>query len=230
VKFRFAACFVAGSLVLAVSQPSAAQSDMMISGNQTTATRDCAGGNATVSGNENKLTLQNCNMVSILGNDNTIRAESARQISVPGNHNIVTWTRLDDGKAPGISNLGTNNRIREARPPGATSDAADSRTRGGSPARGPAPSGAPFAVTQDGRRLTHDCRGGPALVAGNRNTLTLRNCTSMTVAGNSNIVDATMVQNLTVQGNDNTVTWHPAPDGSEPTVSDVGNRNKVVRR
>lgn len=102
--------------------------------NKKTITHDCAKSpDATVSGNENKITLTGtCTSVSIKGNKNVLTIESSKEVSVTGNENTVTVTASDkistmgnkntvtwkkgiSDKKPSVSNLGTKNKISEAK-------------------------------------------------------------------------------------------------------------------
>jgi hypothetical protein len=85
---------------------------VVISNNEQTRTIDCTGGNVTVDGNVNTLSLTGeCQNVEINGNENTVRIEAAAAISVAGNQNRVTWRRGVGSASPRISNLGTANSI-----------------------------------------------------------------------------------------------------------------------
>jgi hypothetical protein len=76
----------------------------------------------------------------------------------------------------------------------------------------------------NGNSLTRsvDCKGDAAVVNGNRSTLTLRNCSQVTVNGNQNDVNVS-TDAVTVLGSNNTVTW----TGSKPTVVNMGSNNTV---
>ena len=82
-----------------------------------------------------------------------------------------------------------------------------------------------LVMQQNNQTGTRDCAGGDARIDGNSNTLTLRNCTKVTVAGNSNEINAGTAAALSLLGNDNHVSW----GGQRPRISDVGSRNVVVR-
>jgi len=75
-----------------------------------------------------------------------------------------------------------------------------------------------------------DCSGGVALVGGNSNTLTLRNCSVITVNGNDNSVTAVGAASLVLNGNQNQIQWTENADGSRPKVVDHGNGNRVARK
>jgi hypothetical protein len=84
-------------------------------------------------------------------------------------------------------------------------------------------------VTIDENNLTaqRDCKGGEAVVNGNSNVLTFAHCPKVTVMGNKNRVDTGDATSIAVFGNDNAVSWHAAPDGTPPRVSNPGSRNTI---
>ena len=76
--------------------------------NGVTGARDCRGGEATIAGNRNHLTLRNCRRLSVEGNDNvlTVRLLPPAVIDVPGNRNRVRYS-TPPGARPRVSVLGT---------------------------------------------------------------------------------------------------------------------------
>jgi hypothetical protein len=102
--------------------------DINITKNEQTGTKDCAGGTATVSSNENTLTLKNCAKVvvegsenkltlegtatlEVPGNKNNVKAGAVKSINTMGNDNAVTYKPGAGGKKPAIANLGSRNKI-----------------------------------------------------------------------------------------------------------------------
>ena len=83
-------------------------------------------------------------------------------------------------------------------------------------------------IDQDGRKEDHDCRGGSAVVNGDRNDLTFRNCDQVSVNGNANVVAVRAVKTVLVNGGDNKLTWEQADDGSRPRITDNGRGNTVT--
>jgi DUF3060 family protein len=106
--------------------------------------------------------------------------------------------------------------------------------------------GAKAEFTDNSKTITHDCGKQPeAVVMGNENTITFTGkCVKVYVPGNENTVTVDSVEILLVQGNrnkiaanatdkistpgnENTVTWKKGVAAAKPSVSDVGNKNKI---
>jgi hypothetical protein len=87
--------------------------------------------------------------------------------------------------------------------------------------------GKQFALTGDGKTVTHDCKGGQAVISGNKNKATLKNCATTSLNGDFNIVSVTGLETMAISGNDNVVNWVRKIGGDEPDVADAGERNKV---
>jgi hypothetical protein len=120
--------------VLAAASGRAVAADLSI-GSQETGERDCGGGSAVVSGNENQLTLKNCGRVKVMGNKNnltlaegspsvevtgnknSVAVDKAQSISILGNDNSGTWKEATDvkKKKPAISILGKRNSVSQAK-------------------------------------------------------------------------------------------------------------------
>ncbi len=82
-------------------------------------------------------------------------------------------------------------------------------------------------IDDDGRKEDHDCRGASAVVNGDRNDLTLRNCDQVTVNGNANTVAVRAVGAVLINGGDNRLIWEQAADGRRPRITDNGHGNTV---
>jgi len=82
-------------------------------------------------------------------------------------------------------------------------------------------------IDDDGRKEDHDCRGASAVVNGDRNDLTLRNCDQVTVNGNANTVAVRAVGAVLINGGDNRLSWEQAADGRRPRITDNGRGNTV---
>ena len=82
-------------------------------------------------------------------------------------------------------------------------------------------------IDHDGRKADHDCRGGSAVINGDRNELSLRNCDQVTVNGDANRVSVRAVATVLLNGGDNTLAWEEAADGSRPKITDNGRGNTV---
>ena len=80
--------------------------------NGVTARMDCRGGAASISGNNNHLTLQDCSRLSLLGNRNDVVVSlvGSAVIEVPGNRNQVTYTVVRGGEAK-VSVLGSGDVV-----------------------------------------------------------------------------------------------------------------------
>ena len=64
-------------------------------------------------------------------------------------------------------------------------------------------------------------------VLGNQNALTLEGCTVLDVMGNKNTIKAGPAKTIKVMGNKNTITFQPGPKGEKPTISNLGNGNRI---
>jgi hypothetical protein len=107
--------------------------------------------------------------------------------------------------------------------PGAGSSAASGETEGVDTSD----DGKQIAISEDGKVVTHDCKGGQAAISSNKNKVTLKNCAQVSIGGNFNVVSAAGAETIAVAGNDNVVTWTKAAGGDAPDVADGGERNKV---
>lgn len=92
----------------------------------------------------------------------------------------------------------------------------------------PAGAALKLRVDKDGLKETHDCRGGSALVNGDRNELTFSNCSQLSVNGSGNVVAVRGGGVVAINGDDNKLTWEPAADGSRPRITDNGKGNTVT--
>jgi hypothetical protein len=78
-------------------------------------TYDCAGGTATIQGNDNVLTLRNCPELVVNGNNNAITLQTGvKLIRALGNGNGITWSQGLGGQAPRIESLGSKNDIKRS--------------------------------------------------------------------------------------------------------------------
>jgi len=107
----------------------------------------------------------------------------------------------------------------------------------------PTPAG-DISITKNGKKGTHDCKGGTATISGNANTMTFKNCkkvmvagnknkitleacSAVEVAGNKNTAKAGQVKSISAMGNDNSVTYKIGPKKEKPSISNLGSRNKI---
>jgi hypothetical protein len=88
----------------------------------------------------------------------------------------------------------------------------------------------PWVVGGNDKTVTHNCHGGAAIIDGNRNTLTLEECSTVQVNGNNNVISAAAPDELNVMGNKNQITWSKKPDGSAPRISNLGSGNKIQEK
>jgi len=190
-----------------------AASDIVVGSDQRR-TYDCSGGSATVRGGFNVLTLRNCTKLIVDGGDNTIDAGVVDAIEVAGADNKITWTESADGRRPRIVNEGEGNVI--VSKPAAAGAATIKEGSAGK-----------IRIDQDRQRGSHDCRGASAVVNGDANDLSFRNCDQVAVNGDANAVAVRGVQSVLVNGNDNKLTWELAEDGSRPRITDNGRGNTV---
>ena len=113
--------------------------------------------------------------------------------------------------------------------PAAAGTAAVKEGSAGTPSRssGQAPAAGKIRIDQDRQRGSHDCRGASAVVNGDTNELSFRNCDQVSVNGDANAVAVRGVQSVLINGNDNKLTWELAEDGSRPRITDNGRGNTV---
>jgi len=252
---RVAVQIILAGAFTATALPAVAARPVAVAGTGVTETHDCAGGDASVAGDSNTVTLRNCENVRVMGESNSVDAGTASTITVLGAHNNVTWTR--GAREPKVSNLGVSNSVAEgvgtgksgAHTASAKSHGSDVVVSGSSGSvtvdRNGAvniggdggsvsvdPSGSvsvrPSAkgdliLDDDNRTSTRDCGGAGAVVNGDSNTLTFRNCTSIVVNGDRNTIDAGTVESVHLNGDANTVSWR----GTRPRIEDLGHRNTV---
>ncbi|WP_425145599.1 DUF3060 domain-containing protein [Deinococcus sp.] len=86
-------------------------------------------------------------------------------------------------------------------------------------------------VQGDGVVRSMKCSGDAATITGNSNKLTLTgNCTKLSVQGNKNVVSVAVVGQIVATGNGNSVTWGKALRGSKPSITQIGNGNKITKK
>ena len=227
--------FAGACLLGLVAQVPASAADIIVDTADEKRTYDCQGGAAVINGGNNVLTLRNCTEVTVNGGDNLVDAGTARAINVLGSGNRVNYTMVEGRGKPKVVNLGKQNEVGTigAPKPDVTSDdtpRADGSRIEAKGGRATVTGDKGIVILESGRRDTLDCAGGTASVVGSNNTLTLRNCTEVTITGNDNEVDVGDARTLSVHGNQNEVTWIEGPEGRRPTVSQVGKHNVVKRR
>ena len=94
---------------------------------------------------------------------------------------------------------------------------------------------------------TYNCEGGTANVKGNRDTVTLTDCSQVSITGNynhvtlsgnspdldvmgnNNQVAAGHVKKISTMGNKNAVTWTSPNEDEKPSISNLGNGNSISR-
>ena len=99
-----------------------------------------------------------------------------------------------------------------------------------------------------GKGATWDCKTDPSVninhgkgtytfkgeckhinVNGGHNTLTIENVGELDINDASNTVNVTTVGTINLVGADNKITWKKAQSGDKPTISTVGDNNKVTQ-
>jgi hypothetical protein len=229
---------VVSALVLAAASVPA--DAVVINGNKASRTYDCKGDDAVVNGNQNALTLHDCQTVTVNGNQNDVSVKSAATIMVSGRSNNVTW----NGSKPKIVNVGQNNHVAAgAGSEGtgrnengdATVDIDSSGVKfgdisigsGGIKIRENPSASEPFVVSQDAGTITHDCKGGDAAISGSANTVRFVDCHSVDIDGDRNTVHVDGVSVLKVTGDENTVSWSAS---HAPEISNRGERNTIAKK
>lgn len=222
-----AVMIVAATSYLTAARPVLLAAADIVIGSDEKRTYDCRGGSATVRGGFNVLTFRNCTKITVDGGDNTIDAGVVDAIEIAGADNKVTWTESADGRRPRIVNEGEGNVI--VSKPAAASAAPSKEGSTGTSSRGSgqAATAAKIRIDQDRQKGSHDCRGASALVNGDANDLSFRNCDQVSVNGDGNTVAVRGVASVLVNGNDNKLTWELAEDGSRPRITDNGRGNTV---
>ncbi len=73
---------------------------------------NCAGGDLTVNGNDNQLTVANCRAVVVAGNDNVVdvRFAAPGQLTVAGNDDRVSYTHMPH-VAVSVTNVGNDSTV-----------------------------------------------------------------------------------------------------------------------
>ncbi len=101
------------------ADPSAAEAPAAVafSGSHAFRSLQCRGGDATVSGHDNRLKLSDCSRLTVSGADNSIDVtlSSPGEVTVSGARNAVTYRAPADG-APRITDSGRGNVVRPTAP------------------------------------------------------------------------------------------------------------------
>ena len=200
----------------------------------------------SINGNANQVDAGVVGALSLLGNDNKVTwtpdADGRKPpIANLGSRNVVS--EIDRGAAVAVA-------PKREQPRSEGSGTVQPRTASpqspsaGTPARGPrlegsvaAVAGAPLAMTGgdtlmvdgEGQRHTYDCHGGSIAVTGDRNDLTLKNCTNVSVTGDHNSIDVGGATVLNFTGDDNAVKWRDTAGHAKPTIADTGEGNRFTR-
>lgn len=211
LSFCLASSFAAAS--------TAAGEAVTVLGNGQRQSHDCHGGNAAVDGNDNVLAFRNCSKLAVNGSRNVIDAGAVSALSLFGNGNKVTWAEGPGARQAKVVDVGSNNAVIKGtglpqydKAGGAPANGDESvtlRTTSGSGVL--ETTAGNVLVSGDGQRSAHDCRGGTALVNGNRNVVAFSNC-----------------RTIVINGDQNTVTWIEA-SGATPKVVDTGKGNSVSK-
>ena len=250
VQTLLAAALVASAASLASAKPVA------VTGTGVTQTHDCAGGDASVAGESNTVTLRHCESVRVMGEGNHVDAGTASAITVLGANNRVTWVR--GTREPKVSNLGVGNTVAEATGTGKDGgDAASAKARGSDVAV----SGGGGSVTVDrkgnvniggeGGAISVDpggnvslkpSRDGKDLILNDDGRTTTHDCAGAgaIVNGDSNTLKLRDCRSVVVNGDDNTIDAGAVETiavhgdsntvswrGTKPVVSDDGRRNTI---
>ena len=211
--------------------------------------RNCT--TVTVKGGDNTVDAGLADTIEVRGADNTVtwteRADGRRpRIANRGGDNVIT-----SRKAPAGTTAAPPASAPAARPAPAHTGSAPADTTGrvlitpdgvkvqgseGSVTVGAGgtvtikenPSGGKIRVDQDKSKGSYDCKGASAVVNGDHNELTFRNCDQLAVNGHFNTVDVRGVAGVTLNGGDNKLLWEEAADGSRPKITDNGRGNTVT--
>lgn len=219
-----------GVLILAMAWGGPAHArQALLAGNAQTQTLDCAGDEAVLRGNDNRLALRGrCRSVLVEGNDNRISAAvaSGAPIRIRGNGNQLRYRAAGGGPAR-VNVAGMDNLVTRGdgvpQTPVPPPDAPDqTRLFGGSEA--------PLALREENMRRSVDCTGRDVLVEGNGNEYTLQGgCRSLTVRGEGVVIHAEMRpgSQISLQGNGDVVTWLLSAPGSDPTTVIDGEGSRI---
>ena len=209
--------------------------------------RDCT--ELIVNGGDNTIDAGVVDAIEVAGADNRITwSESADgrrpRITNEGRNNVIVSKRAAAGtaKTPAPSSTAPTSRVtvsgdqvKVQGPDGSVTVGADGSVTlkegsAGSSGRSSgqaAPAAGRIRIDQDGQRQTHDCRRASAVVNGDKNDLTFRNCNQVSLNGSANIVAVRAVLSVQINGDDNKLTWELADDGSRPRITDNGRGNTV---
>jgi hypothetical protein len=109
----FLAVLYCGTMASPIVAQVAGNLELEGTGNKINATLDCVGGNATIKGSANVLTITGkCSSLKLAGTGNKITIEfgPAANIDIYGTSNTIVWTSTD-GKPPTVKYYGTANTV-----------------------------------------------------------------------------------------------------------------------
>lgn len=180
-----------------------------------TRTLDCARRDAVVGGSRNTVVFTGaCAMLQIRGDANTVTVALApgALIDIEGSRNRVRIS-TQRGALPRLRALGAGTDV-------APLDGSS------------APAAGSAQLVGEGQKITLDCNGGPATLAGTRNQITLLgSCRALTVRGEASVVRASLAASapVLIEGNAIALIYSVAGAGAPPTISLNGMGSAAVR-
>jgi hypothetical protein len=69
----------------------------------------------SITGNDNKVTVESAKTISVSGNDNNLNATAVDAVSLSGNDNIVSWKKGVSAAKAKVANSGNDNKISQAK-------------------------------------------------------------------------------------------------------------------
>jgi Protein of unknown function (DUF3060) len=203
-----------------------------------------------VDGGENTIDAGLVDVIEVSGADNRItwlESPDGRRprVTNDGEGNVIVSRPLPAGAAPRSTSSSaatspapagpapasrvtvSGDQVKVQGPDGSVTVGADGSITLKGAATGAAAASGKIRVDKDGLKETYDCRGGSALVNGDRNELSFRNCAQLSINGSRNVVAVLASQSVVINGDDNKVNWEPAEDGARPRITDNGSGNTV---
>jgi hypothetical protein len=204
---------------LALSRPAAA--DASVNGSLRTTLLDCAGGDALVNGNNNRLVFNGaCRSLRINGGGNTVQIDlvPGGSIAVEGDGNRVTYAPIVP--AAQVSAQGNQNQIAAGAPTQASlllTPALPAPPPVAVTPPPPLPAAATLVLDGDMQSRDMACAGQNVLIRGNNGNFVLRGgCRSLTVQGGNNVIQAELQPGARVDIGGTAVTLHYTLTGEGP--------------
>ncbi len=225
--------------------------NIYVNGSETTRSIKCQNDDVYVNGSENKVTLTGiCSNLYVSGSENTVRVEKVGSIVVSGVENTVIWENGING-APTILNQGQENKVKKSGTKadagseeaedsgddveGAVDDIAGALSQlgglGGNTSKDSQSSEGQIELNGNHQNKTVNLDGKDLIVAGNYLHVTAKGtCHLLKVLGNYCTITIETVAHIEALGNHNEVVWEKSPNNQSPSISNLGNKNRVTHK